>query len=101
VSTATLATRADTIQRRFERFHREHPQVCSRLEYMARRWFDQGHDTISIGMLWEAMRYLDGTADATEPLGLNDHYRSRYARLLIDRNPGWEARFRVRELRTP
>jgi len=57
-----------------------------------------GHPAVSIGMLWEAMRWLDGTTTA-EPTRLNDHYRSRYVRMLIDKHPEWEARFRVRELR--
>jgi hypothetical protein len=99
VSTTALPTRTDTIQHRFARFHAEHPEVFERLEHMARRWFEQGHDTIGIGMLWEAMRWLDGTADAPELPGFNDHYRSRYARLLIEQHPEWAPRFRTRELR--
>ncbi|GIE98957.1 hypothetical protein [Paractinoplanes rishiriensis] len=98
--TATvLPTRADTIQHRFERYHAEHPEVFARLERMAGEWFDLGHPAVSIGMLWEAMRWLTGTS-SVEPIRLNDHYRSRYVRMLIDKHPDWEARFRVRELRT-
>ena len=97
--TATvLPTRTDTIQHRFERHHAEHPEVFARLERMAGEWFALGHPAVSIGMLWEAMRWVEGTTTA-EPTRLNDHYRSRYVRLLIDKHPEWEARFRVRELR--
>ncbi|MEU7905858.1 hypothetical protein [Actinoplanes sp. NPDC049118] len=87
-----------TIQRRFETFHAEHPEVLERLEKMAGEWFDLGHPSISIGMLWEAMRWLDGV-NRPEPVRLNDHFRSRYVRLLLQRRPEWESRFQVRELR--
>lgn len=99
MSVTTLPTRADTIQHRFERHHAEHPEVFARLEKMAADWFALGHPAVSIGMLWEAMRWLDGTTADNEPTRLNDHYRSRYVRLLVDKHPEWEARFRVRELR--
>ena len=96
--TATALPTLRTIQARFERFHAEHPEVFARLEKMAGDWFDRGHPAVSIGMLWEAMRWLDGT-HTDDPLRLNDHYRSRYVRLLVEQHPEWESRFRVRELR--
>ncbi|MBB5833445.1 hypothetical protein [Kribbella italica] len=66
---------------------------------MARNWFEQGHSSVSIGMLWETMRWLTGIETTGDIYRLNNNYRSRYVRLLIERNPSWETAFRVRELR--
>lgn len=90
----------DTIQRRFERFHKTNPQVLAKLEKLAEQWFAAGHDKVAIGMLWEALRWQEGVSTVSEDsYRLNDHYRSRYVRLLIERRPEWADRFALRELR--
>jgi uncharacterized protein YbaP (TraB family) len=76
--------------------------VLTTLEDMAQKWFDQGNAQVGIGMLWEAMRWLAGTQTNVNQLDLyrlNNSYRSRYVRLLIQRNPEWADRFHTRELR--
>jgi uncharacterized protein YbaP (TraB family) len=94
--------REASIQRRFEAFHQANPHVLTTLEDMARKWFDQGNAQVGIGMLWEAMRWLAGTQTNVNQLDLyrlNNNYRSRYVRLMIQRNPQWVDRFHTRELR--
>jgi hypothetical protein len=94
-----------TIQHRFESFHAHNPQVMRLLESLTEEWISTGHTKLAIGMLWENMRwrYTLATADPDTRSGykLNDHYRSRYVRLLIERHPEWEYLFSLRELRTP
>ncbi len=88
----------DKIQREFERFHKENPHVLAELEHMAGAWFDKGHPSVSISMLFEALRWLSGIETTGDPYRLNNNYRSRYVRLMIARHPEWEDRFQVREL---
>ncbi len=88
----------DKIQADFERFHEQNPKVLERLEDMARRWFAEGHQSIGIGMLWEALRWFTGIETQGDAFRLNNNYRSRYVRLLIERNPEWADRFQVRAL---
>lgn len=92
---------ATTIQSRFERFHEANPHVLDRLENLAESWFDRGNEKVAIRMLWEVLRWSDGLEvnRGSDTYKLNDHYPSRYARLLVERRPEWAGRFRVRELR--
>jgi hypothetical protein len=92
-----------TIQERFERFHREHPEVYKHLHRLALQWRSYGHDQCAIGMLWEVLRWqrtVEGLPDPDEDYKLNDHYRSRYARLLMEEEPLLADFFEVRELRS-
>jgi hypothetical protein len=89
------------IQQRFETFHDANPQVLEALENMTRQWLAVGHAKCSIQMLWERLRWLSGigVTDWDSAYRLNDHYRSRYVRLLIERNPQWANVFDTRTLR--
>lgn len=88
------------IQERFERFHRDNPHVLRELEELAQQWFDAGNRSVAIGMLWETLRWKSGISTQTsEPYKLNDHFRSRYVRLMIERHPEWADRFETRQLR--
>lgn len=88
----------DQIQRDFQRFHAANPHVLEDLEHMAAAWFDKGHPSISIGMLFEALRWLSGIETTGDVYRLNNNYQSRYVRLMIARRPEWAHRFQVREL---
>ena len=89
-----------TIQERFEQFHQANPQVLNRLEMLAAEWFNRGNTKVAIGMLWEVLRW-ESDLETTGESGyrLNDHFRSRYARLMVERRPNWADRFSIRELR--
>jgi hypothetical protein len=90
---------ADRIQRRFEKFHADNPQVYAALEELTQDWVDAGHDHASIDMFYQVLRYRRGlqTTSADE-FKLNDHYRSRYARLLMARHPEWDGLFETRSI---
>lgn len=77
-----------TIDASFARFHVEHPDVYDRLCAMTRELVAAGHSRVGIGMLFEVLRWehaRSGPADAVSPFKLNNNYRSRYARLIMDR----------------
>lgn len=77
-----VAGRDDTssLQDQFERFHAA---------------------KIGVGMLMEVCRwqYTRSTTDQTSPFRLNNNWRSRYSRLIMEREPDLAGMFDVRELR--
>ena len=95
--------RAKSIDARFRAFHDGNPQVYTLLVTLAREARDKGHNRISIGMLWEVVRWnrLVAVLDTSSRYELNDNYRSRYARLIMEQEPDLDGIFEVRELRSP
>jgi hypothetical protein len=90
-----------SIDDRFAEFHAEFPAVYLNLVRLAREAVVRGHKRIGIGMLWEVLRWETQIGDHRATYKLNDHYRSRYARLIIAQEPDLAEVFEIRELRTP
>ena len=89
-----------TIQERFERYHAANPATYETLVRFCREAQRSGRKRFAIGTLWERMRwYMNFEKDDAEDFKLNDHYRSRYARMLMEKNPEFEGLFEIRELR--
>lgn len=91
----------DHIQQKFEKFHQDNPHVYSTLVKLVEEWLATGRRRLAIGALWERLRWELGiTTYGDDGFGLNDHHRSRYARLLTERHPEWpEGLFELRKLR--
>ena len=90
-----------TIQNRFERFHIRHPEVYDELVRLAEAAQYVGRRHIGIRMLWERMRWtFTIERDADEDFKLNDHYHSRYVRLICELRPDLAGMFHLRELRS-
>lgn len=89
-----------TIQEGFEAFHRANPWVYEALRRLAVDLANRGHERIGIGMLFEVLRWHYTRATHGDEFKLNNNYRSRYARRLMDREPGLAGRFETRELRS-
>jgi hypothetical protein len=90
-----------THEERFRAFHADNPQVYAELVRLARQAKSIGIQKLGIRMLWEVMRW-NFLLRTTRPEGdfkLNDHYHSRYARLLNE-EPGLAGSFELRELKT-
>lgn len=88
-----------TIQQRFESFHAAHPEIYRQLVELARRLQAQGKRP-GIGFLWEWVRYFGVVrSDAEADYALDNKLRSRYARLIMEREPDLRGIFRVRDLR--
>ncbi|WP_405803433.1 hypothetical protein [Streptomyces sp. NBC_01187] len=92
---------APTIQAQFEAFHQLNPWVLRALEDLTADYLKRGARRVGIGMLFEVLRwrYVIAT-EGDDDFRLNNNYRSRYVRLLIERNPEWGPAFEVRVLRT-
>ncbi|MEV4741776.1 hypothetical protein [Streptomyces sp. NPDC049555] len=91
-----------SIQRRFEAFHELNPWIAEQLEVLTADCLQHGSRRVGIGMLFEVLRWQYGRATAgREPWRLNNDYRSRYVRLLIERHPEWVDIFETRRLLRP
>jgi hypothetical protein len=80
-------------------FHCAHPDVLADLERMARQAHTRGQTRIGIATLWEALRWRHVTDTVAPAYQLNNNYRSRYARLILDRNPDLAGLFQLRRCR--
>src|SRR5512137_2981613 len=91
-----------TIDERFAEFHRNNPHVYDELVAMARRAKGHGYNRSGIGMMWEVLRWnrMFSTNPADRDFKLNDHFRSRYARVIMDNERDLAGFFEVRSLRT-
>lgn len=91
-----------TIQAQFEEFHRKNPQVYRWLEYFTAQAVERGKHKLGIRMLWERVRWevYMSTDDPSSEYKINDHYHSRYVRLLVSEHPEYKDLFEMRRLRT-
>lgn len=96
------ATRQRTIEESALTFHHRNPDVYEGLVALARELVADGHKHFGISMLWETLRYNRGKSrpDDREAFTLNNNYRSRYARMIMAREPDLADVFNVREIRT-
>lgn len=87
---------------RFEAFHAANPHVFEGLKELALKAAGKGYRKLGIRMIWEVLRWnrMMQTRDPNGDFKLNDHYHSRYARLLMEREPLLDGLFHLRELKT-
>jgi hypothetical protein len=89
-----------TIQQRFQSFHTLNPWVLESLEKLTEDWLRRGRRRLGIGMLTEVLRWQHGRRTIGDEFRLNNNYRSRYVRLMIERHPEWADVFETRELKS-
>jgi hypothetical protein len=82
----------------FIEYDRQNPHVYARLRELALQAKATGRPKLGIGMLFEVLRWEHYLATAGDEFKLNNNYRSRYARLLMHREPTLVGFFDVREL---
>lgn len=89
----------DSIQTRFETFHRRNPAVYDGLVRLARK---AGRSRLGMKQLFEVLRWewmLDGLPDEHEHFKLNNNYTSRYARLIMENELDLAGVFETRKLK--
>lgn len=89
-----------SIEADFRQFHALNPKVYHSLVKLARDLHERGRRRIGIGMLFEVLRWQHAmsTVDPGSEFKLNNNYRSRYARLIMDQEPDLDEIFETREL---
>jgi len=90
-----------SIQERFEVFHAANPSIYDEIVYLARRAKVRGHDRIGIEICFGALRW-NRLVETTGERGfkLNNDFRSRYARLIMEQESDLARFFETRDLRT-
>lgn len=90
-----------TLQGQFLQFHETNPMVYEALVQLARQLVERGQRKVGIGQLFEVLRWQVSmsTLDPSSDLKLNNNYRSRYARLIMEQEPDLADAFELRELR--
>lgn len=92
--------REETIQQRFERFHAMNPFVYDSLRALALQMVRAGVKKYGVKGLFETLRWHYTLSTQGEPFKLSNDLTSRYARLLMEREPALEGFFELRELRS-
>jgi len=92
-----------TIQERFEEFHYNNPMVYHNLMLLINSAKLRGMKKIGIGMVYEVLRwnYYMRTSDPNSCCKLSNDYRSRYSRLIMQKNPELKGFITTKELTTP
>lgn len=92
---------AASIEARIWRFHRDHPEVYDEIVRLCREWHGRGGGTWSINGAFEVLRWqrqIAGLPDVREAYKLNNSFRSRYARLIMERERDLSTIFETRGL---
>lgn len=91
------------IEATFLAFHRANPWVYDALVRLARDLKKRGRHRQGIGMLFEVLRWqwFRTTIDPSSDFRLNNNYRSRYARLIMEREADLDDVFETRVLTAP
>lgn len=89
-----------TIDERFLAFHLDNPGVYARLVSLTRKAKARGRQRIGIQMLFEVIRWetMLRTTDTSSEFKINNDYASRYARMIMRRNPDLDGMFETRRL---
>jgi hypothetical protein len=99
-TTQPKVSKEATIQDRFEAFEKANPHVYAALRTLALQMLGNGVRQYGIKGLFEILRWQFALQTNGEPFRLCNDYTSRYARLLIERNPELDGFFELRELRS-
>lgn len=88
-----------TIQQRFEAFHSKNPWLLVELEKLAIQMGADRGRKMSIETLVGKIRWDYDIATKGDAFKINDHFTSRYVRLMIERHPAWADVFTLRRVR--
>ena len=89
------------IQESFELFHATNPQVYDALVRLAWQLKMNGYSSTSLLMLYHILRQVNsrGLHKSSDGFGLPNSFASRYARLILTKEPGLCGFFKQAELR--
>lgn len=93
-------TEPSELDKKFWAFHKENPQVFEKLEELALQAYTHGRKKIGIGMIFEVLRWNSNMSTSGDNYKLNNSYRSRYVRILIDKHPEYKNLFETRRIKS-
>jgi hypothetical protein len=90
-----------TIQERFEKYDAENPQIFALFARFARELYDAGIRRYSAeGIIQRIRWHYDVNVRKDQYRKINDHFRSRFARKLMNLEPWAKGFFELRRLRS-
>lgn len=89
----------DAIQRDFDQFHADHPEVFSKFHEYAEELWQRGYRRYSADAILHRIRWHFHIERGNRDWKLNDHFTSRYARLLASTYGKFAGFFEMRRLR--
>jgi len=92
-----------SIDAAFAEFDLRNPQVYKWLVQQSFALKRKGHNKFGIGMLWEVLRWdrmVNVATTGADDFTLNNNFRSRYARKIMEKEPRLRSFFDTRELRS-
>lgn len=92
--------RRQSLAEQFMDFHRANPHVYRALRILALNLVSTGRKRGSINQLFEVLRYEYALRTHGDEYKLNNNWRSRYARLLMENEPVLRGWFETRDLRS-
>src|SRR5262249_42221 len=78
-----MTTDESTLDALFADFHQANPHVYAERVRLARQMRDRGHSKLGIGMLGEVLGWRSMLRTKNNGFRLNNNFRSRYARLVM------------------
>jgi len=90
-----------TIQERFEAYHKEHPEVYELVKVYAAKARAAGFTRFSINMIVERIRWYHHIEQGDHEFKIDNYFRSRYARKLMEDDPTFVGFFELRVLTSP
>lgn len=95
----TVSVRPEkSLDEQFLDFHAAHPEVYETLVKLARQALSRGLEKVGIRMLYEVARWE--FIKKRQPIKLNDHFHSRYSRMIMGAETDLRDVFETRRLKT-
>jgi hypothetical protein len=88
------------LQRRFLLYHEANPHVYGAVRVVALSLRRKGWRQYGVGACFEVLRFHSDVQAVSDSWKLNNDYRSRYARLLMEQEPELAGFFSLRRLRS-
>lgn len=89
-----------TIQVRFDEYHREHPEVYGLFKALALRLLNAGRAHYGSDAIIQVIRFEHAIKADAGQFKINDHFSSRYARLLMSEDLRFQGFFELRQLKS-
>lgn len=89
----------DRIQADFDAFHEAHPEVFGKFHEYAEELYQRGYRRYSADMILGRIRWHFNIERGDRDFKLNDHFTSRYSRLLMSTYSKFAGFFETRQLK--
>lgn len=88
------------LQQKFEKYHKENPQVLEALIRMTDQAIAKGHNRLGMDLLFNVLRWESMIATTGDDYKINNSYSSRYVRLIEQIRPDLIGVFEKRQLKS-